>query len=453
MKNHHKHLFQSHIFYRDLHTKYPIIIRGEGVYIYDRDGHKIIDGASGAGVVCLGHGNERVIKALVDQAKKIAFTHLSTFSNVPIIELSNELCKMTHPKLNKVYFTSGGSEAVEAAIKLARQYHVERGNIEKFKIISRTISYHGATIGALSMTGQMYRRAKFVPMLSSFPRISPPYCYRCPFHTHSKKDCDLECAWDLERAILSEGAETVSAFIMEPIIGASAPAVAPPVGYIRIVKNICRKYDVLLIADEVMTGYGRTGKFLAIEHYEAVPHIIALSKAMSSGYTPLGAILVDDEVYNAIKHSKTGRFIHGHTFAGNPLSAAVGLEVLRIIKEENLVDRVRDMGEYLHKRLRELSHREIVGDVRCRGLLAGVEFVEKKRTKKPFPPEKKVNLLVGQRCLKNRLYVYPGGGSVGGTAGDHILIAPPYIITEEQIDEIVDIIDKSIRDVEKELLH
>lgn len=440
MPNNHS---ERHIFYRDLGKHYEMIDHADGIYLFHKDGRRIIDGASGAAVVCLGHNNERIINVLTEQAKKVAFTHISTFTTEPLLQLTNELVKLTPKRLNRVFLASGGSEAVETAIKLARQYHVDRGDVNKYKIISRSISYHGATIGALSMTGHYPRRRSYLPLLPQFPRIPTPYCWRCPYHKQPRS-CQFECAYELERIIETEDPENIAAFIAEPIVGASAPAVAPPVGYYKIIKKICRKYNVLFIADEVMTGYGRTGKFLAMEHYDVVPDMIALSKGISSGYTPLGALIVDQDIYHAISESHSRMFIHGHTFAGNPLSAAVGLEVLRIIKEHGLVERVEKSGCYLMKGLRSLLKHPMVGNVRCKGFLAGIEFVQNRKTKKPHPKEMKVGQRLQKICLENGLYVYPGRASFGMSAGDHILLAPPFITTEADIDQIIEILDKSI---------
>ncbi len=445
-----------HVFHRNLNKTYPVISHGEGIYLYTREGRRIIDGASGAAVVCLGHNNKKLIDAMKAQAEKIAFVHLSAFSSKPLMKLADELTSLTPRPLKRVYFTSGGSEAVEGAIKLARQYHVERGNPEKHKVISRFISYHGSTIGALSLSGHAGRRSKYAPLLASFPRIPPAYCYRCPFDEHKKHpgppECDFECAYDLERSIISEGPDLISAFIMEPILGASAPAVAPPVGYLRRIRSICNKHDILLIADEVMTGCGRTGKFFAFQHYEAVPDIVTISKGISSGYSPLGAIIASDEIYETIRHSPSGSFVHGHTFAGNPLSAAVGLEVIRIIKEENLLERVVRLGAYLSKKLNALKKgHPTVGDVRCKGLLAGVEIVANRRSKKPFSHTLGISSRLAGLCLEKGLYLYPGSGSYDGLNGDHLLIAPPYIITEPQIDEMMEMLTSAIEALEIEL--
>ncbi len=434
---------QQHIFYRDLHARYPVITHAKGIYLYDTHGREILDGASGAAVVSLGHGNKRIIRVMKDQAEKVAFAHMSAFTNEPALELSNLLAERAPGRLKRVYFTSGGSEAVETAIKLARAYHVERGNPNKFKVISRSISYHGATIGALSMTGTHLRRGKYVPMLASFPRITPPYCYRCPYGL-TPDMCELECAWELERAILTEGPDNISAFIAEPVIGASAPGVHPPVGYNEIVRAICDKYDILYIADEVMSGAGRTGKFFATEHYRARPHILCLSKGISSGYAPLGAVLVNERIFSEIRKSITGRFIHGHTFAGNPLSCRVGVEVIRILEEDGLIEKVARDGVGFGMMLSELRRHPLVGDVRSKGFLAGIEFVADRDSRDPFEPRIGVNRLVAQECLKRGLYVYPGSGSYQGIQGDHILLAPPYIITKRELTKLVGILDEAL---------
>jgi adenosylmethionine-8-amino-7-oxononanoate aminotransferase len=446
---------ENHIFYRDLNKDYLMISHAKGIYLYDQDGREIIDGAAGAAVVSLGHGNERVIGALHEQAKKLAFTHLSMFTNEPIITLSNLLHERLPEGLDRVYLASGGSEAVEAAIKLMRQYHLENGDHDKHKVISRTISYHGATIGALSMTGHHFRRGPYSPLLRSYPRIPPPYCYRCSFHKKhpcGPPECDLECAYELERAILTEGQELVGAFIYEPVIGASAPAVAPPKGYQKITREICDKYGILMIADEIMSGYGRTGKFLATKHYEKLPDIVTLSKCMSSGYTPLGAMVCNEKIFDVLKNVKPGKFIHGHTFGGNPLSAAVGVEVLRIMKEKHLVERVAKYGKLFKQLIDEMKEKHrMVGDARAIGLLGGLEFVQNRRTKKPFPPEKHVASLVQKTSIEHGLYTYPGTGSVDNVAGDHILLAPPYIIKREQLEKMFEVLDKALTEVENHL--
>jgi len=446
-------LSEKYIFYRDLKKKYPLITRAKGIYLYDDSGKQIMDGASGAAVVCLGHGDTRVMDAWRAQSEKISFAHMSAFTNEAILKLSEDIVKMIGNGKYRVYFTSGGSESVETAIKIARQYHLEKGRPLRHKVIARSISYHGATLGALSLTGHHYRRSKFSPILFSFPRVSPPYCYRCRFHL-TTDNCDLDCAEDLERAIMAEGEELISAFIFEPVVGASAPGVAPPVGYIKRVMDICTKHDILVIGDEVMSGVGRTGKFLAAQHYKAMPYLICISKGLASGYSPLGAVVIADDIYNVIKESKSHSFIHGHTYGGHAPSAAVGSEVLRILREEKLIEHVAEMGEYWLPKLNALkSDHPIVGDVRGKGLLLGIEFVRDSRVgREPFDPTLNIRGRMQEECLKRGLYLYPGGYSMEGIAGDHVLLAPPYIVKRQDLDRMGQIIEDSIKAIEKKFL-
>jgi adenosylmethionine-8-amino-7-oxononanoate aminotransferase len=441
---------ERHVFYRDLHRKYVRAVRGEGVYLYDDRGRRILDGASGAAVVSLGHGNERLVRVMAEQARTLAFAHLSTFTNDPILRLSEKVASLLPEPLNRVYFTSGGSETVEAALKLARAYHMEGGQTQRYKVVSRTVSYHGATIGALSMTGQHLRRGKYLPLLISFPRVATCYCYRCPYGL-SPRSCDVECAHDLERALLGEAPETVAAFIVEPVIGASAPGVAPPPSYLPTIRRICNKHGVLLVFDEVMCGAGRTGTFSASERYGVVPDMICFSKGLSSGYAPLGALVVHRDVHRRIRESRVGKFIHGHTFAGNPLAARVGLEVLTILEEDGLYARVGETGAHLLEGLRTLRRHPIVGDVRGVGLLLGVELVRRTSTRRPFPPEWRVAERLQRECLRRGLYLYPGTGSADGRAGDHALLAPPFILTREQADEIVASLDGALGAVTRQV--
>jgi adenosylmethionine-8-amino-7-oxononanoate aminotransferase len=442
---------ERHLFYRDLHRRYVRVVRGEGVHLFDDKGRRFLDGSAGAAVVNLGHGNERVVRVMADQARRLAFAHGSAFTNEPIMRLSERIAAKMPEPLNRVYFTSGGSETVESALKLARAFHMEGGQTQKYKVISRTVSYHGATIGALSMTGQHLRRGKYMPLLIPFPRVATCYCYRCPFGL-SPRSCRVECAHDLERAILGDSPETVAAFVVEPVIGASAPGVNPPASYLPTVRRICNKYGVLLIFDEVMCGAGRLGTFSATERYGVVPDMVCLSKGISGGYAPLGALVVHRDIHKRIKASRIGKFIHGHTFAGNPVSAAVGNEVMQILEEDRLYEHVTEVGEHLLQRLRSLRARHpIVGDVRGVGLLLGVEFVQKASTHRPFPPEQRVADRIQEHCLRRGLYLYPGTGSADGRSGDHVLISPPFVLTLAQADELLEAFEGAIGAVEEEL--
>lgn len=443
---------QDHVFYRDLNRPMPVIVRGEGIYLYDEIGNRYLDGCSGSLVANIGHGNRRVAAVMERQAGDIAFTHLSRFRNRPAIELAGAIAASAPGSLNKVYFVSGGSEATESAIKLARQYHLERdGKSSKWKVIARGTSYHGGTLGALSATGDEPRRRKYDPMLIPFPHVAPCYCYRCPFGK-SPDSCSLQCADELERVVLQEGPENVAAFIAEPIVGAAAGALVPPDGYYQRIREICDQYEVLFIADEVMTGFGRTGAMFAIEHWQGVvPDILCVAKGMSAGYTPLGAIVVRDEIHDVFRRG-SGKFVHGHTYGANPLSCAIGLEVQAILAEEKLVENSRDQGEYLLARLRELqARRSLIGDVRGRGLMIGVELVADRKTKAPFPAAAGMAERFTRLALRHGLVVYPGQGCADGVNGDQFLIGPPLTITRSQCDELVSLLDRALSELEAEL--
>ena len=374
----------DNVFYRNLKRKYLDVDYGKGIYLFDREGKRYIDACSGAAVSNLGHADERIIKAMTEQAQKVAFTHLSRWTSQPIRDLADIVASLAPGSLNKLYLISGGSEATESALKMARQYYLERdGKSGKYRIISRWKAFHGNTIGALSMTGDK-RRKKYTPFLLDFPHIAPAYCYRCPFDKEVET-CGVECAHDLERVLKTEGSDSIAAFIAEPIVGAASGALVPHKDYFKIIRQICDHYDILYIDDEVMAGLGRSGSMFAIEDYGVVPDMICLAKGMSAGYTPLGAVVVKDEIYDTFKQG-TGSFVHGHTYGGNPLSAAVAVAVLKIIIADNLVENSRVVGAYLLEKARErLLKFWYVGDVRGKGLFQGVELVRNKKTKEPFP--------------------------------------------------------------------
>jgi len=440
---------QHHVFHRNLHYDYPVVEKGEGVYVFDTTGKRYIDGCSSALVNNIGHGVMEVAASMTAQAAKMAFMHMSQFSNQPIAELAELVAEMAPKEINRVYFVSGGSEATEAAIKMARQYHWEKGNVSKYKVISRWQSFHGNSLGAVSIGGSTARRRKFSPILVEFPHIPPAYCYRC-YYDKEYPSCQLTCAAMLEKTILQEGPENISAFILEPIIGSSAAAVVPPPEYFAQIREICDKYDVLLIADEVMTGFGRTGENFAVDHWQVTPDIICVAKGMSAGYTPLGALLVRDKVYEAF-NAGTGRFTHGHTYAGNPVSGAIGSEVLKYIEKYDLVAAAKKQGECLLNKLQDLSDLPIVGDVRGKGLMLGVELVQEKTFKKPFAAEVSATDRVKEKAFEKGLIIYPAKGCIDGSSGDSLLLAPPLTITNPQIDEIVAIIKDTLSEFMNEL--
>jgi len=427
----------DNVFYRNVNKALTLVDHGEGIYLYDEHGNKYIDACSGAAVSNIGHGNKRVSQAIATQAEKVSFSHLSRWTNSPARELADIVADMAPGSLNKLYLVSGGSEATESALKMARQYFLERdGKTGKYKIISRWNAFHGNTIGALSMTGDN-RRKKYTPYLLDFPHIENCYCYRCPFGLE-KETCNVECAHALERCIKMNGADSVAAFIAEPIVGAASGALVPHKDYFKIIRQVCDHYDILYIDDEVMTGFGRTGSMFAVDDLGVVPDLICVAKGMSAGYAPLGAVIAKDEIHNAFSNG-TGSFVHGHTYGGNPLSAAAAVEVLKILKEENLTENSKTVGAYLMEQMQEkILPFWFVGDVRGKGLMQGVELVKDKKTKEPFAVKLGVAEKLTQTLMKHGVVIYPGSGMADGVNGDQFLLAPPLIITKDQVDEMVE---------------
>ena len=427
----------SNVFYRNVNKQYLEVDRGEGIYLYDKAGNKYIDACSGAAVSNLGHAHPRIIDAMLKQAQSVAFSHLSRWTSKPIQELADLVASLAPGSLNKLYLVSGGSEATESALKMARQYYLERdGKSGKYRVISRWKSFHGNTIGSLSMTGDK-RRKKYTPLLLNFPHIAPAYCYRCPFGK-SQDTCDVDCALDLDRAIKLEGADNVAAFIAESVGGAACGAIVPHKDYFKLIREICDHHDILFIDDEVMAGFGRTGSMFSIEDWGVTPDMICVAKGMSAGYSPLGGVVVKDEIYNAFKQG-TGVFVHGHTYGGNPLSAAVALAVVQTLKEDHIVENSRKIGEYLLAQMKEkLLPFTFVGDVRGKGLMLGVEIVKDKVTKEPFPASMGMAEKLTVTLMRHGVIVYPGNGNADGENGDQFLLAPPLIITKDQVDELLE---------------
>jgi adenosylmethionine-8-amino-7-oxononanoate aminotransferase len=434
---------------RSLHKPYPVAVRGEGVYVWDGNGNRYLDFSGSAAVNFIGHGVGEIVDAMAEQARQLEFVHTSQFTTRVAEEFAAELLDFAgdHFRGGAVYFTSGGSESVETALKLARQYQVEIGERNRHQILSRQQSYHGSTLGALSVSGNRKRREIYLPMVREFEHVGLPYCYRCAFDcTDSCYNCGQQYAAELEHAIeAAKGTAApsyVAGFIFEPMSGATLGAVTPPPGYLQAIAEICRRQGVLLIADEVMTGMGRTGRNFACEHFAMedrgiAPDILVTAKGLSSGYAPLGAVIARREIVDAIAEG-SGAFLHGFTYNAHPISLAAGRAVLRRIQALDLVHAAdsqseRTAGSSVKIALESLRELDAVGDVRGLGLLCGVEFVADKGTKAPFSPEKNFAGLVGQECLRRGLLVYPMQGCVDGTAGDHLLIAPPAVITAEQI--------------------
>ena len=438
---------KGHVFYRKLSRTYPLVTHGEGIYLYDENRKRYIDGSGGALVVNIGHGQIEVLQRMADQIGRVGYVHGTQFTTKSIEDYAEALGKILPEGLGKLYFLSGGSESVEAAIKLARQYYLESGQSQRWRVVSRWHSYHGNTLGALSLTGRIGMRRPYLPLLIDFPHFPPPYCYRCPSGL-SYPECELECAKVLEHVIQMEGPETISAVILEPIIGATIGAVVPPEGYLSLIKEICKRYGILLIDDEVMTGMGRTGRWFAVEHWGVSPDIMVLGKGMSGGYFPLSAMITRGEFVDRLKE-KTGGFVHGHTYSHHPVACAVGLAVLEHIMKNQLVEQCASRGEYLLKRLEELKAFPFVGDVRGKGLMTAIEFVKDQKTKEPFLRTKKFTERVIDLAFENGLVLYPGTGFVDGVNGDMVMVGPPLIIEEGQIDEIIDILKKTFSQMEK----
>lgn len=434
------------LFYRDMKKTYLRMERGEGIYLYDQGGRRYIDGCGGAAVVNIGHGVPEVIEAMTRQARKATFIYSGLFTNEPAVQLSGKLIGMAPPGMSKVLLLSGGSEATESAIKIARQYHLECGNASKYKVIARRHSYHGNTLGALSLSGRVQWRQPFVPYLQDFPHIDPPYCYRCPYGK-TYPSCGIACADDLERMVQFEGPEYIAAFIAEPIVGASLAGVTPPPEYYEVIRRICDRYNILMIADEIITGVGRTGRNFGMDHWRITPDLIVTGKGLSGGYAPLAAVLVHEKVGEAVRRG-SGVHTQGYTYAANPLSAAVGVAVLEYIEKHDLIRRSARMGARLVQELDRLRGSGIVGDIRGRGLLVGIELVRDPATKAPFPSEAHVTARVVDAALRRGLSILPGMEGIGGGGlGDQILLTPPFIITEDQVREMADILVAAAEEV------
>ena len=421
----------------------PTVDHAEGVWLVDTAGRRYLDGCSGAVVANVGHGHPHVLRAMRDQAERVTFAYRTQFENEPAIRLARGLTEQLDGDLNRVFFVSGGSEATETAIKLARSYHVARGQPARHRILSRFPSYHGSTLGALAATGYVPLTEPYAPMLNGQDYVASPSCYRCPFGKEPAS-CGLDCADDLERVVRRLGPDTIAAFILEPIGGASTGAIVPPDGYLARVTEIADRYGFLLIHDEVMTGAGRTGRYCAHQHWrdEARVDILALSKGLGAGYAPLGAVVCRDEIAEAVLEVRG--FPHGFSYAGNPLSCAVGLAVLEVMRDEDLVARARERGVALEAGLRGLAERHpMLGDVRGKGLLWGLEFVRDRERRATFDFGLDVAGLVARTAMEEGLLVYPRRGG-GGLDGDHVLVAPPLTVSSEETEQLLARLDRTL---------
>jgi adenosylmethionine-8-amino-7-oxononanoate aminotransferase len=438
------------IFPRSFLKSYPHAVRGEGCFIFSAEGRRYLDASGGAAVVNIGHGIEEISRAMAEQAAQLAYVHSSQFHTAVTDQLAQRILALAPRAMRaggRVYFTSGGSEATETALKLARQYWLERGQKQRWRVVSRWQSYHGTTLGALAVSGNLRRREPFAPMLPEWGHIHPCFCYRCPLGLQYPS-CNVDCADELERLLEREGSEDVAAFIFEPVVGATLGAVAPPEGYLQRIADICRRNGILTIADEVMSGMGRTGKPFSVEHWGVTPDMILVGKGIASGYAPLGAVIVAPRVVESIARG-TGTFLHGFTYNAHPVAAAAGNAVLDYIERENLFARVEPMGQELRSALEPLRKYSVVGDIRGMGLLFGVELLHEAKTREPFPPDAQIALRIQEDALEAGVVTYPIQGCADGTRGDHILLAPPFTITTGMIQMIAAALDHAIADLEK----
>ncbi len=430
---------KTHVFHRSLRADYPTIASGEGCYLIDEDGRRFLDGSGGAAVAALGHGNREVIEKVKQQLDRIAFSHTATFTSEPAEELAEFLNSRAPGDISRAYLVSGGSEANEAAMKLAYQYHGARGESGRKYYIGRENSYHGNTLGALALGGNLARRKPYEDILpANVSHIAPCYEYRNILPEETREDYAIRAAQELEKEILRIGPQSVAAFFAETVAGATAGVVPPVPGYFKEIRRICDKYGVLLILDEVMCGMGRTGTLFACEQDGVVPDMITIAKALGGGYQPIGALLVQDKIVETVKKA-TGFFQHGHTYLGHASACAGALAVQQIVERDNLLQQVRDKGAMLKKALAEkFANHPHVGDIRGRGFFIGIEFVADRQSKQPFEPSYKLNTSIKNRAFDNNLLLYPGSGTADGVRGDHILLAPPFIISDAQISELVD---------------
>lgn len=435
---------ETHVFHRFPKSEMPRVSGGNGPYLIDTNGKRYMDASGGAAVSSLGHGHPRITSAMKDQIDRVAFAHTSFFTSDPIEELADTLSGSAPGDLNKVYFLSGGSEAIEAALKLARQYFVEKGESTRHRVISRRQSYHGNTLGALATGGNIWRRAAFDPLLIETTQIAAMYPYRDRHEHESMLEYGQRIANELEAAILHEGPDNVMCFVAETVGGATLGAVPPVEGYFARIREICDHYGVLLILDEVMCGMGRTGSLFACEQEGITPDIVALAKGLGAGYAPIGAIMTTDTVYDAVV-SGSGFFQHGHTYTGHILACATALEVLKVIRDDDLLANVNRQSDTLFNALQKrFGQHPNIGDIRGRGLFAAMEFVSDRETKRTFEPGRKFASTLKGVALSEGLICYPMSGLVDGKSGDHVMLAPPFIINEGHVEEIVEKLATSI---------
>ena len=438
----------SALFPRNFRKDYPVAVRGEGCWIIDQSGRRFLDASGQAAVISIGHGVAEIGQAMAKQSTQIAFAHTTQFHSDPAEKLAHRLLALAPPNFRsggRVYFTSGGSEATETAVKLARQFHLESGQPTRYRVVSRRQSYHGSTLGAMTVSGNVARRAPYQPLLAEWGHIAPCFCYHCPFNKNFP-DCAVACANDLDNFVDTNDAASVAAFIFEPVVGATLGAAVPPEGYAQRIAEICRKHGILLIADEIMSGMGRTGKPFAIQHWNVEPDIILVGKGIASGYAPLGAVLISARVVEAFERG-SGAFQHGFTYQAHPVTTAAGNAVLDYIESHSLFERVQPAAEILRAALSPLASHPQVGEIRGLGLLLAIEFVRNKSTREPFPKEQNIAERIRQAALDQNVLTYPTQGCVDGTNGDHILLAPPFILSQPECAQVTNSLRSALQKV------
>jgi adenosylmethionine-8-amino-7-oxononanoate aminotransferase len=428
----------SRVLHRALHESYPTAVRGEGIHLFDRDGRRYLDASSGAAVSCLGHRHPAVLAAMRAQLDRLEYAHTSFFTTEAAEELGADLIAHAPGAMSRAYFVSGGSEGIEAALKMARQHFVERGEPNRRYFVARWQSYHGNTLGALAIGGNARRRRMFAPILVPSHHIAPCYAYRGMRQEETAAEYGRRVADELDAKIVELGPENVIAFVAETVVGATLGAVVAVPGYFQRIREICDRHGILLILDEVMCGMGRCGTLHAVEAEGVVPDLMVLAKGLGGGYAPIGAVLASARVMAAFDRG-SGVFMHGHTYMGHPLACAAALAVQRTVREHNLLANVRSQGARLKVCLESrLGNHPHVGDIRGRGLFCGIELVADRASKAPFDPALRLHSRIKSEAMQRGLLVYPTGGTVDGERGDHVLIAPPFIIDERHVDEIVD---------------
>jgi adenosylmethionine-8-amino-7-oxononanoate aminotransferase len=433
----------DYLYYRDRSKHFPCIESAKGVYLYDKKGKRYLDATGGPFVVNIGYGVPEIVEAIAEQARKVCFAYSADFVTEVQLELARKVIGLCPEGMSRVYFVCGGSEATETAVQFARHYFLEKGEPGKVEIVGRESGYHGATIGALSLGGFKRFKKDYEPILKNGPRVPVPYCYRCPLG-REYPGCGVACAWALEEVIERNGKETIAGFISEPVSGSTLGAVSPPPEYYPIVREICDRNDVLLMVDEVVTGFGRTGRNFGIEHWNVVPDVIIAGKGISSGYAPLGAVVLHEKVYSVLSSSPKSSFFTGFTYAGNPLSCSAGNAVLDYIRKHRTVEQAAEKGKVLFEMVSQLSELSIVGDIRSKGMMMGIELVRDKKTREPFDPSRKVALSAAKNAFEEGVIFRPGHGFIDGLHGDLVIISPPILTGAGEMRTVVDCLRRNL---------